>query len=181
MSSGVEQLEQLAARLEDLKNVPTRAAPRALAEVLKVARAEWSSGKAPDETGWDGLKHKGGTPLASQTSQNTGATRGAGFVISTPNVLKYHQGGYPVHTGGAGERLREAKASVKRAIANADAERLKIARKDVRDIKKKIRKEATRVVARRTLPGRRAMPVAWGQAIQRALDEAIARTLGGAS
>jgi hypothetical protein len=182
MISGIRDLEQFERHLLALAGVPERAAKRAAPELLKVAEAEYAAGEAPDGTRWDPLKQGGGTPLRALTSGVTSKAEGTAVVITTPEPTKYHQGGYYIHPDAEiGDRLREAQAAVKRHKANADEERLKASRRTVRDLKKKIRTEATHVVARRTLPGRRSMPVPWGRALQQAFEDEMAETMRGVS
>lgn len=178
MSTGLEQLEELAERLAELGKLPSRAGASALSEVLQVARAQEAAGESPDGAGWDPLREGSGAPLRELVSGIDGAATSAGFKITTPEELKFHQGGYPIHTGAAGERLREAQASAKTAKTNADADGLKRARRLVREFKKIVRAEASRVVARRTLPGRRSMPILWGQAIERGVNTTVEAILG---
>lgn len=181
MISGVEQLDELEQRLRRLEGVPSRAAEIAAPRLLQVARAEYSAGETPEGDRWETLKHKAGAPIRSLTSQVQSEATKRSVIVTTPDELKYHQGGFLVHTGAAGERLREAQAEVKRAKVEADAEGLKSGRKRVRDLKKVIRAQATRVASRATLPrSRRALPVAWADVLRKAFEDAIGEAMKGA-
>ncbi len=181
MSSDLEQMEEMALRLERLALVPAAAAAPALAELLQVARAEWRSGESPGGAGMEPLHAGSGAPLVALTSQITGATRGTSLVITTPDPLKFHQRGFLQHTGGLGDALREAQAAARNAKSVANPERRKRALGRIRAVKKEIARTVSRTAARPTLPGRKAMPTSWGQAIQRAVDRVIAQTLQGAT
>lgn len=178
MISGLEQLDAMVARLRSLANAPAEAARRAAPDLLKVAQAQYGSGEAPDGADWERLKQGGSTPLRELTSEVVATAEGAAVVMKTPEELKFHQGGYYVHHAG-NRRLREAQASVRVAKKNADAEALKAGRRSVRTIKRQIRSEGAPVAARRTLPGRRSLPVAWGRALSEAWESTIASMLGG--
>lgn len=175
--SGLEQLEALERELASLRTLPVRAAARAVAPLLAVARSEWSAGEGPSGASWDGLKEGGGTPLSDLTSQIEGTAQGGAIVITTPEELKFHQGGF-VRGGRAEFRaLREAQAHVRSAKADADKEGLRWARARVRNVKKEIRTRGTPVAKRPTLPGRRSMPVPWGRAIYQAIQDEIDETM----
>lgn len=178
MISGIDQLEQLERNLEALAGVRERAAARCAPELLKLAQSEYSAGESAEGVGWDPLKEGSGTPLRALTSQITSAAEGASVVITTPDELKYHQGGFVRPVGAAGKRLREAQADARTAKTNADAEGLRGARKRVREIKKVIKATATPVAARPTLPrSRRALPVAWGRVIAKAWEDEMEETM----
>lgn len=180
MIEGLEQLDELAARLDRLSAVPRRAAELALPLLMKVARAEWSSGEAADGSPFEPLKHGGGVPIAALTAQNAGHVDGTAVVITTPDEEKFHQGGYFVHAGGAQAALKEAKAAAVHAKANADTEGLKRARQRIRGAKKAIRTEGTHVAKRPPLPvSRKSLPVPWALSLKEAFDRAMAEAMGG--
>lgn len=179
--SGLDQLADLERRLRELADVPRRAAELAAPALLKVAQAGYASSESPEGEAWDPLKQKGGQPISELTGGVTAAASGSSVVITTPEPTKYHQGGFYVHTGAAGDRLREAQEGARKAKREADAEGLKRHRTRVREIKKQIRAEATHVVARRTLPRRKALPVSWGRALAEAWERACAEKLEGAA
>lgn len=87
--SGLEQLDELARRLDEL---PERAAKRAAPELLQVARAQHAAGVAPDGTAWP--RTKGGkVPLTGLTSQASARVEGATVVLELPDELRPHQAG----------------------------------------------------------------------------------------
>lgn len=175
--SGLEQLEALERELAAMRTLHTRAAARAVAPLLAVARSEWSAGEGPSGASWDPLKEGGGTPLSDLTSQITGAASGGTITITTPEELKFHQGGFVRGSRGEFNALREAQAQVRSAKADADKERLTRARARVRNVKKEIKARGTPVAKRPTLPGRRSMPVPWGRAIYQAIQDEIDETM----
>lgn len=175
--TGLEQLLALERGLERLNDAPARAAARAVAPLMSVARAEWSAGEAPGGQDWDPLKAGSGTPLSALTSQIDGTAQGASVVITTPEEAKYHQGGFTRGATSEHRALREAQAAARSAKANADKEGMTRARARVRNVKKEIRARGTPVAKRPTLPGRRSLPVSWAEALGKAIEAEIADTL----
>lgn len=176
---GIEALEAMSFLLYRVSKIPDRIAVYGLNEVLKVAHAQEAAGVAPDGSAWEPLREGGDVPLAALTSGVGGKAYGSSFIITTPVPLKYHQGGFAIHTGALGQRLREAKLEAVTARHNADKERLKRARKMIRTWRSAIRTEVEHVVARRTLPKRGApLPAAWAEAIQRAVEGRLADVFG---
>ena len=179
MITGLGELEEFEQKLRALAEVPKRAAARALPKLLELVHAESSAGESAEGAAWDRLKAGGSTPLKALTDEITGSAEENVVVITTPDELKYHQGGFLVH-GGHGAALREAKKSAVTAKSEADVDGLKRARKKIRDIKKAARAPGTPDAKRPTLPiSRRALPVAWGRVLDKAWNDEIAATMKG--
>ena len=85
--TGLEQLESLERRLEDL---PERAATRAAPELLRVAQAQWAAGQAPGGETWP-LTKEGRVALTSLTRKATARADGAVVELELPDELAYHQ------------------------------------------------------------------------------------------
>lgn len=175
--SDISGIEDLLALEERLRGALPRAAALALPELLKVAHAEWAAGEAPSGAAWDPLKAGGGVPLTAPTAAITGHVDGATVVLSTPDLLKYHQGGFNHPTGSLGDSLREAQAAARNAQAVANKDRLKRARGRMRAIKKEIHATIARTAARPILPTKRTgIPVSWGDVLRKALERALGDT-----
>lgn len=64
--AAIESLDALIARLNESKEIPTKAAPLVAAELDRLIRAQIAAGTAPDGTPWR-LKKDGGKPLQNVT------------------------------------------------------------------------------------------------------------------
>jgi hypothetical protein len=179
VSGDLAELDMLIARMGRMGNITKRAAVRAVPALMAEAHKEWSSGESPEGTGWDPLKAGGGTPLGALTSGISGRAEGATIVITTPDELKFHQGGFLRSGSAESQAQREALESLRAAKAAASKERLKLARKRVRDVKKEIRARGTPVAKRPTLPRRGLLPVAWARILDQAVQDEISETLQG--
>lgn len=177
---GIDQLEELERRLLALANFGELAAKAAEGPLLAVARGEWGAGQKPGGDSQEALKAGSGAPLTALTSGITSDVSGSKLTITTPEELKYHQGGFIVHAAAEQRALREAQASVRSAKSDADADGLKRARARVRAVKKEIKARGTPVAKRPTLPGRRSVPVTWARVINDAMEKTIKETLEGA-
>lgn len=101
--SGVPQLDQLAAALEDLQHVPSRAASAASERISGLLAEQFAGGFGP-EGDWDPLlestiRRKGGDARilirSGEAQANTFArpAQGAGIEIQTLDYMSYHQSG----------------------------------------------------------------------------------------
>jgi hypothetical protein len=163
---GTHDLEQLADQIAKVaRGFAERAATAAAPKLSALAHAQWAAGEGADSDPWVPLKATGGVPLRSAAGQISVAALGKSIVFSGPDWLKYHQGGYRVHI--------PQDVMLQVALARTPKER--------REAKKEAKASGTRVPARAPFPKtNKAMPIAWGQCLQRAIEELLADELRGA-
>lgn len=161
---GAHALDQFADELAKLaRGFAERAATAAAPKLSELAHAQWAAGEGADSDPWAPLK-AGGQPLRGMSGQITVSATGKRILFSGPDWLRYHQGGFRVHVS--------QEASLQVALARTPKEK--------REAKKEAKASGTKVPARAPFPkSNRAMPIAWGQCLQKAIEDLLADELKG--
>lgn len=158
-------LEALADQLAKLApGFAQRAAAAAAPKLEALAHAQWAAGEGADSDPWAPLK-AGGAPLANVPKLITVAASGKSIVFTAPDWVKFHQGGFRVHIS--------QEAALQVALARKGKEK--------REAKAAAKESGTKVPARAPFPkSNRALPIAWGQCIQTAIEDLLKAELAGA-
>lgn len=90
---GAEELEQMADQIDKIGNSKPRVAERAAEDLLKLAKTQWSAGKAPSGRSWKPRKADGAIALAAITSGATSRAEGTTAVVELDDLALPHMTG----------------------------------------------------------------------------------------